>query len=56
MPIFVADATIITYEMVKKHLDTLGKDTGYDFEFVELQTYQEEENVMHPFIIRPVLK
>lgn len=56
MPIFAQARESTSYQIVKRQLDKLGKDAGYNFELLELPTYEVGEDVMHPIIIRPVSK
>jgi hypothetical protein len=56
IPIFAQAREATSYQIVKRHLDKIGKDIGFDFELIELPTYEVEEDLMHPIIIRPVSK
>lgn len=56
MPIFAQARESTSYQIVKRQLDKLGKDAGYNFELIELPTYEVGEDTMHPIIIRPVSK
>ena len=56
MPIFAQARESTSYEIVKRQLERLGTDTSYDFELIELPTYEEGKDVMHPIIIRPFLR
>jgi hypothetical protein len=54
IPIFAQARESSSYRIIKKQLDTLGADTGYNFELIELPVYQEGHDTMHPVIIRPI--
>lgn len=54
MPIFAQARESTSYKIVKNQLDRLGKDAGLSFELIELPTYTEGQDTMHPIIIRPV--
>ena len=53
VPIFAQAREATSYQIVKQQLNKLGKDAGFNFELVELPTYEVGEDVMHPIIIRP---
>jgi len=53
MPIFAQAREATSYQIVKRQLDRLGKDAGFNFELVELPTYEVGGDVMHPIIIKP---
>jgi hypothetical protein len=56
MPIFAQAREATSYQILKRQLDKLGKDIGFNFELVELPTYEVGEDIMHPIIIRPLSK
>ena len=56
MPIFAQARESTSYQIIKKQLDKLGQEAGFDFELIELPTYEAGEDIMHPIIIRPVSK
>lgn len=42
-----------SYRILKRQLDKVGKKIGIDFELIELDTYYEGNDTMHPVIIKP---
>lgn len=54
MPIYAQARETTSYQIVKRQLDKLGKNAGFNFELVELPTYEVGDDVMHPIIIRPI--
>jgi hypothetical protein len=42
-----------SFRIIKRQLDKIGKGLGIEFELVELPTYTEGEDTMHPIIIKP---
>ncbi len=53
IPIFAQAREATSYQIVKKQLDAISKDIGFNFELIELPTHKAGKDVMHPIIIRP---
>ncbi|MBP6942834.1 MAG: hypothetical protein KBB55_02205 [Candidatus Buchananbacteria bacterium] len=55
-PIYAQAREQTSYAIIKKQLDALARDSGYEFKLEEEGTYQVGNDTMHQVMIRPILK
>ena len=53
LPIYAQARETTSYRIIKKQIDNLAKQTGTEFELIELPTYEQGGDTMHPVIIQP---
>ena len=53
LPIYAQARETTTYRIIKKQIDNLAKQTGTEFELIELPTYEQGDDTMHPVVIQP---
>ena len=53
LPIYAQARETTSYRIIKKQIDNLAKQTGTEFELIELPTYEQGDDTMHPIIIQP---
>ncbi|MCX7589801.1 MAG: hypothetical protein N2Z85_02585 [Patescibacteria group bacterium] len=56
IPIFAQARESTSYQIIKRQLNNISKEMGYNFELIELPTYTIEKDIMHPIIIQPIIK
>ncbi|OGM09059.1 hypothetical protein A2159_02825 [Candidatus Woesebacteria bacterium RBG_13_34_9] len=56
MPLFMQAREQTSFKIIQRQLQKIGQEVGMDFELIELPTYTEGEDTMHPVIIRPIVK
>ena len=52
LPIYAQARETTTYRIIKKQIDNLAKQTGTEFELIELPTYEQGDDTMHPIVIQ----
>ena len=52
LPIYAQARETTSYRIIKKQIDNLAKQTGTEFELIELPTYEQGGDTMHPIIIQ----
>ena len=53
IPIFAQARETTSFRIIQRQLERLGREAGTEFELIELPTYDEGEDTMHPVIIQP---
>ena len=53
LPIYAQARETTSYRIIKKQIDNLAKQTGTEFELIELPTYEQGGDTMHPVVIQP---
>ena len=53
IPIFAQARETTSFRIIQRQLERLGRETGAEFELIELPTYDVGEDTMHPVIIQP---
>ena len=53
LPIYAQARETTSYRIIKKQIDNLAKQTGTEFELIELPTYEQGDDTMHPVVIQP---
>jgi hypothetical protein len=56
VPILMQTREATSYPLIKKQLERYGESLGITFEVIELKTYKEGQDIMHPIIIKPHFK
>ena len=54
LPIYAQARETTSYRIIKKQIDNLAKQTGTEFELIELPTYEQGGDTMHPVVIQPM--
>ena len=54
LPIYAQARETTSYRIIKKQIDNLAKQTGTEFELIELPTYEQGDDTMHPIVIQPM--
>ena len=55
LPIYAQTRETTSYQIIKRHLDKLGKEAGTSFKLTELPTYTLGADTMYPVIIEPIV-
>lgn len=53
MPLFMQAREQTSFRIIQRQLDKISKGLGIEFDLVELPTYDEGEDTMHPVIVSP---
>ena len=53
LPIYAQARETTSYRIIKKQIDNLAKQTGTEFELIELPTYEQGDDTMYPVVIQP---